>query len=58
MANTLDFPDQRTLMSHTRLSKDTNTLHQGSSTFQIVRATLTVSMMPAGHKAILRHLEL
>jgi hypothetical protein len=25
---------------------------QGSSTFQIVRATLTISMMPAGHKAI------
>jgi hypothetical protein len=28
------------------------TLKQGSSTFQIVRATLTISMMPAGHKAI------
>jgi hypothetical protein len=25
---------------------------QGSSTFQIVRATLTISMMPVGHKAI------
>jgi hypothetical protein len=25
---------------------------QGSSTFQIVRATLTISMMPAGHKAM------
>jgi hypothetical protein len=25
---------------------------QGSSTFQIVRATLSISMMPAGHKAI------
>jgi hypothetical protein len=24
-------------------------LDQGSSTFQIVRATLTISMMPAGH---------
>jgi hypothetical protein len=35
-----------------------NPLSQGSSTFQIVRATLTISMMPAGHKAILRHLEL
>jgi hypothetical protein len=33
-------------------------VYQGSSTFQIVRATLTISMMPAGHKAILRHLEL
>jgi hypothetical protein len=31
---------------------------QGSSTFQIVRATLTISMMSAGHKAMLRHLEL
>jgi hypothetical protein len=28
-----------------------NSLSQGSSTFQIVRATLTISMMPAGHKA-------
>jgi hypothetical protein len=27
-------------------------LEQGSSTFQIVRATLTISIMPAGHKAI------
>jgi hypothetical protein len=27
-------------------------LVQGSSAFQIVRATLTISMMPAGHKAI------
>jgi hypothetical protein len=27
-------------------------LSQGSSTFQIVRATLTISIMPAGHKAI------
>jgi hypothetical protein len=27
-------------------------LQQGSSTFQIVRATVTISMMPAGHKAI------
>jgi hypothetical protein len=25
-------------------------LGQGSSTFQIVRATLTIAMMPAGHK--------
>jgi hypothetical protein len=33
-------------------------LSQGSSTFQTVWATLTISMMPAGHKAILRHLEL
>jgi hypothetical protein len=29
-----------------------DSLGQGSSTFQIVRATLTISMMPAGHKAI------
>jgi hypothetical protein len=35
-----------------------NPLHQESSTFQIVRATLTILMIPAGHKAILRHLEL
>jgi hypothetical protein len=27
-----------------------NCVNQGSSTFQIVRATLTISMMPAGHK--------
>jgi hypothetical protein len=27
-------------------------VYQGSSTFQIVRATVTISMMPAGHKAI------
>jgi hypothetical protein len=27
-------------------------IEQGSSNFQIVRATLTISMMPAGHKAI------
>jgi hypothetical protein len=27
-------------------------LRQGSSTFQTVRATLTISMMPAGHKAM------
>jgi hypothetical protein len=29
-----------------------NVEKQGSSTFQIVRATLTISKMPAGHKAM------
>jgi hypothetical protein len=29
-----------------------DSLEQGSSTFQIVRATLTISIMPTGHKAI------
>jgi hypothetical protein len=33
-------------------------VRQRSSTFQTVRATLTILMMPAGHKAILRHVEL
>jgi hypothetical protein len=40
------------LVNHTFLNLENDPLAQGSSTFQIVRATLTISMMPAGHKAI------